>query len=362
MDAKRRCPFRSLVVEVTDRCNNACLHCYNHWRGGPRGGRARDLLTREDIRFLVGKVRRDAPITQVALSGGEPLLHPDLPEIAGDLAGMGLATVVITNGVLLDTSCLKRFPADSVFEITLFSADESLHNQMAGKRVFERVLENLIRLRRKGHRFLLACVITRLNWHDVTRTIKLGVALGAEAVLFNRINLSRRVYSAAPHLAPTTTQLKRSLGAANSLAAKHGIPIAVSVPIPPCLVDPGDYPGLNFGWCPRGGENAYYTIGSSGHLRPCNHSGKILGDLRMRDFAEIAGSRDARGFWKPVPRECRLCGHALKDRCRGGCPAAADECFGSRTRIDPFVELRRGGPHGRRTAPDPGHCRSREAM
>jgi pyrroloquinoline quinone biosynthesis protein E len=294
---------------------------------------------------------RDAPIEQVALSGGEPLLRPDLPEIAGDLAGLGLATVTITNGTLLDQARLRRFPAESMFEITLFSADEDLHNRLAGRDVFEGVLENLVGLRRAGHRFVLACVVTRLNWQATGRTIRLGVALGAEAVLLNRINLSRRVFDSDPRLAPTAAQLRWSLRAAEALAAKYGVPIAVAVPVPPCAADPRDYPNLHFGWCPRGARDAYHTISSTGLVRPCNHSSRVLGDLRRQDFAEIVRGPAARAFWKPVPPECRECHHPLKHRCRGGCPAAADECFGDRTRIDPYVELqRRGAPRCEREA------------
>jgi len=338
---RTRYPFRNLVVEVTERCNNACRHCCNYWRGDG-GGSSTPELSRAEICALVAKVQQDAPLVQVALSGGEPLLRPDLPEIACDLASRGLAALVITNGALLSKARLQRFPAASFFEITLFSADGALHNQMTGRMVFDRLLENIVRLRRQGHKFVLACVITKLNAHDVAGTIKLGVALGAEAVMLNRVNLSRRAFRLAEQLVPTVAQLNASLRAAEELAGTYGIPVAVSVPIPPCLADPREFPHLHFGWCPRGDRNAYYTIGCSGLLRPCNHSSVILGDLRAEGFADIVGRRHVKEFWKSVAPECQQCTHPLKEQCRGGCPAAADECYGSPRRMDPFVQLSRG--------------------
>ncbi len=346
-----RCPFRHIVIEVTERCNNACLHCYNFWRKGTGHGGAHPELQRREIRALVERIRCDAPITHVALSGGEPLLRPDLPEIVGDLVGMGLGAVVITNGSLLGEARLRRFPAETTFEIALLGADGELHDQHAGREVFEQVLENLVRLRRRGHRFVLTYVVTSRNWQDVRGTIELGVALGAEAVLLNRLNLSRRVYASTPHLVPSRAQLRGSLRDAEALAKHDGIPIVVSVPVPPCVADPLEYPHLKFGWCPRGNRHAYYTIGCTGLVRPCNHSSAVLGDLRRQAFAEIVRSRAAREFWSAVPEECRQCSHPLKGRCRGGCPAAADECFGTRTRVDPIIELARGprqGARGRR--------------
>lgn len=121
-------------------------------------------------------------------------------------------------------------------------------------------------------------------------------------------------------------------------------PMSVSAPNPPCIVAPREFPNLHLGWwCPRGGENAYYTVGCTGLLRPCNHSSVVLGDLRTKEFAGAPLSRRAREFWKPVPQECAVCSHPLKDACRGGRPAVADECYRSRRRVYP-VRLLCGEP------------------
>lgn len=336
-------PFRTLVVEVGERCNNACLHCYNFWRtGGDVGGR--EVLPRDRLVGLIAKVRRESVLEQVALSGGEPLLRRDLEDIACDLDGLGLQVVVITNGTLLNRRRLQRFPTGTIFEITLFAADEALHDELAGRRAFARVIENIVLLRRHGHRFVLACVITRRNAEEVRRTIELGIALGAEGVLLNRLNLSRRVFVQAPELVPTATQLRSSLREASALATTYGIPIGVSVPVPPCVADPGHYPGLHFGWCPRGGPDSYYTLGATGLVRPCNHSSTILGDLRQQDFADIVGRPSPRSDWSAMPQECLECTHPLKEQCRGGCPAAAEECYVELGRRDPFVALSLADP------------------
>jgi radical SAM protein with 4Fe4S-binding SPASM domain len=167
----------------------------------------------------------------------------------------------------------------------------------------------------------------------------LGVALGAQAVLFNRINLSRWVFARKKNLVPNAFQLRSSLREADELSAKYGIPVAVSVPVPPCVANPGDYPHLHFGWCPRGGNDAYFTISHDGYLRPCNHSSVVLGDLRKQGFADIVTGKKALDFWASTPIECQECEHPLKSKCLGGCPAAAHECYGTAARRDPFVEL-----------------------
>ena len=177
---------------------------------------------------------------------------------------------------------------------------------------------------------------------EVGPTIDLAIAIGADAVLLNRVNLARNTIGRARELVPEAALLGEALGQAEDRAARHGVAVSVSVPVPPCVVDPRPYRHLHFGFCPRGGPESYYTVGWNGRVRPCNHSSVILGDLGRSGFAEIVSGRKAREFWRLVPPQCSQCEHPWKDRCRGGCPAAADECTGRRDRMDPFVPLALG--------------------
>jgi hypothetical protein len=45
-----------------------------------------------------------------------------------------------------------------------------------------------------------------------------------------------------------------------------------------------------------------------------------------------------------VPPACVRCEHPLRDLCRGGCPAASDECYGTRERWDPIIDMTMGRP------------------
>ena len=94
-------PLRSLRVSVTDRCNLRCQYCMPEaeytW------------LPREDLLHLRGDRARSSTsslacgVDKVRLTGGEPLLRRDLPELVRLLAADGrLADLALTtNGVLL---------------------------------------------------------------------------------------------------------------------------------------------------------------------------------------------------------------------------------------------------------------------
>jgi len=335
-------PHEYLVVEVTEACPHACVHCYNYWRENRAPVLAPDTLRRKDIRGLIRKIRKEAPLKVVALSGGEPLLRPDIAGICTDLMSDGLNVAVITSGALLTPARAARFPAGTTFEITLFGADAALHDRIVGRAgAFGRVINGAVSAVEHGCSVVASVVLNRMNAGHTRDALELGIALGADAFLLNRMNFSRLTLPQANRLGPTVEQLKDALAAAEAVAVEFEASISVSIPIPPCVVDPAPYSHLHFGWCPRGGAQAYYTLSHNGLLRPCNHSSFVLGDLREKRFEELVNSREAAAFWAPVPNECQTCAHPLRDVCLGGCPAASDECYGTRERVDPLVQLAR---------------------
>jgi radical SAM protein with 4Fe4S-binding SPASM domain len=66
----------------------------------------------------------------------------------------------------------------------------------------------------------------------------------------------------------------------------------------------------------------------------------ILGNLKRDSFVELFyHHRYVRSFRESMPAECVDCKPALKEICRGGCSAAAEQCYGTSSRVDPFVTL-----------------------
>jgi cyclic pyranopterin phosphate synthase len=97
-------PLHDLRISVTDRCNFRCVYCM------PREVFGRDfqfleraeLLTFEEIARLA-QVFVEQGVRKIRLTGGEPLVRRDLPELVGLLAQIpGLADLTLTtNGSLL---------------------------------------------------------------------------------------------------------------------------------------------------------------------------------------------------------------------------------------------------------------------
>jgi molybdenum cofactor biosynthesis enzyme MoaA len=86
----------TLIVDITDRCNARCRYC--RWGDGQTKSRAHRPLAEV---CADPAVVRAAGISRAVLSGGEPLLHPDLETIIAHYAECGVVErVVITNGLV----------------------------------------------------------------------------------------------------------------------------------------------------------------------------------------------------------------------------------------------------------------------
>jgi cyclic pyranopterin phosphate synthase len=88
-----RAPPRSVRISVTDRCDMACVYCRPPLHDACVPGRDRLDVARWET--LVRGLMR-AGVRRVRITGGEPLLFKDLPELIARLAALGLDDLALT--------------------------------------------------------------------------------------------------------------------------------------------------------------------------------------------------------------------------------------------------------------------------
>jgi radical SAM protein with 4Fe4S-binding SPASM domain len=238
--------------------------------------------------------------------------------------------------------------------VTLFSYRKEVHDQMAGRRgAWDAAIEGMANIRQAGGKLVTVFVATQLNYADLYKTAELSIALGAMGLMYNRINLGANSIACADRLLPRPAMIAENLDMLEELAAKYGLTCAVSVVIEPCVVDVRKYDKIHFGWCPLVGKDSYFTIDPVGNVRICNHSPVVLGNIKQDHFPDLYYRHPyVREFHDTWPAECADCDPGLKELCRGGCKAAAEQCYGTLERVDPFVTLSWAG-EGSRAVPVP---------
>jgi len=277
----------------------------------------------------------------LALSGGEPLLRDDLSEILSFIKDRGIASVVITNGALLTREKVAATMVGGTYEVTLLSYRRNVHDKLANcQGAWNAVVDGMANIRQAGGNLVTVFVATKLNYMDLFKTAELTIALGANGLMYNRINLGAYNLPYVGQLLPTPAMIRENLDMLEELVGKYELPISVSVVIEPCVVDIRKYKHIHFGWCPLAGKDSYFTIDPCGNVRICNHSPRVLGNIKQDRFVNLYYNHPyIRSFYSTWPAECVDCDNQLREMCRGGCKAAAEQCYGTLKRVDPFVTL-----------------------
>ena len=153
-----------VVWNVTRSCNLKCIHCYTdsesrRYEGELTGGEARVML--DDLAAF--------RIPALLLSGGEPLMRPDLFELAEYAVACGLRLTLSTNGTLL-TEAVARRVKDLGFTYVGISLDGvgRVNDQFRGvEGAFERTMAGFRACVAAGQRVGLRMTLTRHNAQDL---------------------------------------------------------------------------------------------------------------------------------------------------------------------------------------------------
>lgn len=137
--------YPTLQVHPDRRCNLQCLHCYSD--AGPA------VSEQLEIDLLQTVVADAAAIGYrvMSVSGGEPLLYPELGKLLRAAHAAGLVTTVTTNGMLLDQRQLNVLGADcDLVAISLDGIPESHNFMRNSSRAFDDMCARLPGLRAPG--------------------------------------------------------------------------------------------------------------------------------------------------------------------------------------------------------------------
>lgn len=192
-DPKRRepvrgCPFDcglcrnhrqqscTVIIDVTQRCNLACPVCFAV--STPAGPQDPDL---NELEKRIETVSQYSPGCNIQLSGGEPTVRDDLPEIVGRVrdAGFGLIQVN-TNGIRLagDNAFVNRLGAaglDSIF-LQFDGTTDAIYRKLRGRDLVETKMAALAACRKANLGVVLVVtVVPGVNDHNLGDILTLAV-------------------------------------------------------------------------------------------------------------------------------------------------------------------------------------------
>ncbi len=330
-----------LLFELTRKCHNNCVFCYNVWK--EEGDYPRFELSVDEAKTALDKVFDESECRFIGLTGGEPLLKEGVFEIASHINSRGRGTVLISNGKLLTEETVRRCLDSGIeyFEVSLHSHEREVHDRLAGRRgSFDEALDAILNITGLGGHVNTVFVGTRCNIEAFKEFVELNALLRVEWILFNRVACGGRGIANWEQLVPSPAQIQGAIDAGAPLARRYKIGLSAGVQVPPCLVDLSKHENVATSYCPLNVDSAgysYFVIDPAGNVRMCNRSKVILGNLLEESFRNIVQNKKVEDFCRAVPDFCRDC--KLASTCAGGCKADALSYFGTLAKPDPFVEM-----------------------
>ena len=343
-------PRLQLVAwELTRSCNLFCAHC--------RGSATPDtyhyeLTTVECFRLVDQILEVGRPI--IILTGGEPLIRPDVLEIARYASNRGLRVVMGTNGTLITeeiASQLKEVPVSRLGISLDFPVAELQDNFRGQAGAFDAVMKGIANAQRVGVDIQINSTITRLNVDYLDELLALALEVGAVAfhpfmlvptgrgkgleseelsperyeqtlhwIYDKQVELGDRIFfkpTDAPHYLRVMKQRQKQERLLNREVATGHNPVNT--------ITRGCLAGIGFCF-----------VSYQGKVKGCGYLNLEVGDIRKERFAQI---------WADSPLFRRLRDLSnLKGKCSvceykricGGCRARAYEATGDCLEAEPY--------------------------
>jgi Fe-coproporphyrin III synthase len=211
--------LRLLVMELSDRCDQRCAHC-QIW-SSPTSSSTLSLADR--LRIVNDALAAGA--REALLTGGEPLLSPDLWPVAARLRAGGARLMLATNGMLLERYAAEVARLFHEVYVSLDGARPATHDGLRGVAAFARVAAGIgaLKDRRPRPRVVMRSTVHAGNIDEVADTVAAARRLGADHVSFLPLDAHSGAFgghaSARTALLPTDEQVRHLAAIVDGLEA-----------------------------------------------------------------------------------------------------------------------------------------------
>ena len=185
----RKPPGPVVIWNLIRRCNLTCKHCYSISADKDFAG---ELSTAEV--FGVMDQLKAFRVPALILSGGEPLLRPDIFEISARAKGMGFFTALSSNGTLIDAAMCEKVKAIGYDYVGVsldgLGATHDKFRRMQG--AFDKSLAGIRLCRDAGLKVGVRYTMTQDNHQDLPGLLKLVEDEGVDRFYFSHLNYAGR--------------------------------------------------------------------------------------------------------------------------------------------------------------------------
>lgn len=327
-------------VEITTLCNEACIHCYNFWRGAKFKKTANNLpdvtLEKDKVLAIVDQLAK-SQVFRVTFTGGEPFLFRQaVTEGVRSARKAGLDCSLNSNLTTItreNAESLKEAGLDFVLT-SLHSFDEETHDEITQrKESFKRTLRGIKICQDAGLSVGVNMVVMKINQKQVFETgrfvkdLGINVFSATKAVPclggnnFSEIGIDKNAF-------------KKMIADLVLLEKTFRLNVDTLMAYPICaLSDLASF--WKFAQHSCGAGTTTCTIGSNGDIRPCSFADETYGNIFIDSLPQIWKEMKD---WRDGSRLPENCVDNCKyfSQCGGGCRMEA-KFAGNKKGMDPLA-------------------------
>lgn len=315
-------------VELTRKCNYHCHFCFNS--NLPSTGKA---LPTSDAKKIIQKIASEG-IEKLRFTGGEPLLHPKLPELMLFAKQQGLQVMLNTNGSLFNAKNIHKIApcCDNVL-FSLHAFDVKGESLLGGsKKGFESKIAAIKAFSGENAFTRAATILTKQNIQSLEKFAAL-----ANSLPLNQWVLLRPIpcpNNPAPiNNSDVAAAVEKILAPNRGRKEKHIIENA----LPFCSYSPSKVSKAALGAINEDG-NSKLVVNVAGEIKPSYFLDAILGNALQDSFSSAWNSPFMQRLHalEFIAEPCHRC--SFLHRCRAGSRFAAFFSKGSLYALDPLAE------------------------
>ncbi|MBW2109237.1 MAG: heme b synthase [Deltaproteobacteria bacterium] len=333
-----------MAWELTRNCNLNCIHCRAAADRGPHAG---ELDTHTCCRVLDEVRKVGQPV--IILTGGEPLLRPDIFDIARYGHEKGLRMVMAPNGTLITEENAKEMVAAGIqrISVSLDGATAETHDrfrQVEG--AFAGALQGIDWVKKAGLDFQINTTITQQNFAELPKIQELAVKLGAVAHhIFLLVPTGRGKYIIDGEI--SAQQYEETLNWFYDQREK--VPLQLKATCAPhyyrILRERARAEGKKVTFKTHGldavtrgclGGTGFCFISNTGVVQPCGYLNVDCGNVTETPFSKIWRESKVFQALRDFSRLKGKCGRCEYKRVCGGCRARAYEATGDYLAEEPM--------------------------
>ncbi|WP_424358782.1 SynChlorMet cassette radical SAM/SPASM protein ScmF [Methanocella sp. MCL-LM] len=234
-DVRRIYPLRQIYFYLTSDCNLRCRHC---WISPDfQSATTSSAYLPVDLFKKIVSDAKGLGLTDVKLTGGEPLLHPQILDILEFIRSQGLSVNIETNGVLCTPEIARAIASCKAYHVavSLDGVNAETHEWVRGvDGCFDDAVQGIKNLVEAGVRPQIIMTLMRRNQDQAEAMIDLAASLKASTVKFNIVMPTLR--GEAMHAAGETltieelvelgSRMERTIAPGSPLPLNYGHPLA----------------------------------------------------------------------------------------------------------------------------------------